>query len=136
VPELAQIEKVVFLQSADLFAFCKAEQILHLASIARERVYAEGEAIFEPGQPAGELHCVVRGLVRLNNDAGKSQVGPLQAFGVRDVLTGRLRTGTAMAGAETLVLSIDTDDFFDLLANDVEIVKAIFRQCLGNGATG
>jgi len=135
VPELAQIEKVVFLQSADLFAFCKAEQILHLASIAKERVYAEGETIFVPNQPATELHCVVRGQVQLNGAGGESQAGPLQTFGVTDLLTGRLRNGTAMAGAETLVLSIDTDDFFDLLAHDVEIVKAIFRQCLGDGAT-
>jgi CRP-like cAMP-binding protein len=136
VPELAQIEKVVFLQSADLFAYCKAEQILHLASIARERIYSEGETIFVPNQPAGELHCVVRGQVRLNDARGETSAGPLQAFGVRDVLTGRLRTGTAVAGAGTLLLSIDTDDFFDLLAHDVEIVKAIFRQCLGDGVTG
>jgi len=139
VSELAQIEKVMFLQSADLFAYCKAEQVLRLANIAYERRYTRGETIFLADQPPERLHCLVQGSVQIDGPEGASQVGPLQAFGIRDVLTGRLRQEKAIATDDALVLTIEVEDLFDLLACNIEIVKAIFRQCLdpnGAGPTG
>ncbi len=47
-----------------------------------------------------------------------------------EILSGRLRTGSATAAAETLTLAIEADDFFDLLANNIEIVKALFRHLI------
>ncbi|MDH3628208.1 MAG: cyclic nucleotide-binding domain-containing protein [Acidobacteriota bacterium] len=130
MPELTQIEKVVFLQSAHLFAFCKAEQVLRIASIATERSVESGVTIIEANQPAECLHCIVRGTVELRGPSGVSEALPLQTLDIRDVLTGRLRTVGAVAQTDTLLLSIDVEDFFDLLANDIEIVKALFRQFL------
>ena len=49
---------------------------------------------------------------------------------------GRLRTGKALAEMDTLVLEIDAEDFFDLLANNIEIVKALFRQLLRDDDSG
>ena len=127
--ELAGIETLVFLQSVDLFRHCRAEEVVRLAAIAGERHFAAGERIYERGDAADALYCVVRGAVGLEGaDGERRRVGPLVAFGVVEVLLGRMRSTSAVAEADTLALAIEADDFFDLLANNIEIVKALFRQ--------
>jgi CRP/FNR family transcriptional regulator len=134
VAELARIETVVFLQSADLFSYCKAEEILRIAMIARERRCAAGESLYRLNDPADALYCVVRGEVQLEDAAGQvRRVGPLATFGVTELLSDRLRASAASASVESLILTIDADDFFDLLSSNIEIVKALFRQLLRRG---
>lgn len=129
--DLAGIERVVLLQTVDLFRFCRAEEILRISALAQERHLAAGEVIYEAGQPAQALFCIVRGGVRLETaDGSRTALGPLHSFGVQEILSGRLRTATATAEEDTLVLAIDAEDLFDLLANNIEIVKALFRQLL------
>ena len=130
--ELTRIQAVVALQSCDLFAYCKAEEILRIAGIARERSVSTGESIYRKNDPAEGLYAIVHGRVRLEGgDGGPQEVGPLQAFGVRDILCGRLREQSATAIDDTLVFVLETEDFFDLLSNNIDIVKALFRHLLG-----
>ena len=79
------------------------------------------------GLEAGEAGMTLLGVT----GSGKTfTVGPLGAFGHLDILRGRLRTTTAVAEADSLVLAFGAEDFFDLLSNNVDIVKAIFRYIL------
>lgn len=129
--DLSGIERVVLLQTMDLFRFCKAEEVLRISALGHEQSYSAGETLYEKNQPADALFCVVRGSVRVESAGAETrEVGPLQTLGVVEILSGRLRTATATAASDTLVLAIDADDFFDLLANNIEIVKALFRQLL------
>ena len=129
--ELAGIEIVLFLRSLDLFHHCSAEQILRLASISHERRYPEGTTIFEPGDAAEVLYCVVQGGVRLEGEErGVEEFGPLSTFGVSEILCGRMRSRKAWASSDSLLLAMDAEDFFDLLANNIEIAKALFRRFL------
>jgi len=131
MPQLARIESVVFLQSVDFFAFCSAEEILRLASIARERQIAADEQLYKAHEPANRLYCVVKGKVHVTDASGNQHTaGPLQTLALLDILSGRLHTGSAIAATDTLVLEIEADDFFDLLSNNVEIVKSIFRHLI------
>ena len=57
--------------------------------------------------------------------------GRHQSFGVVDILSGRRRQLDARAATDLVALRIDAEDFFDLLAHNVEIVKALFREVLG-----
>ena len=129
--ELARIETVVFLQSVDIFSYCKAEEVLRIAAIAQERMVPAGEKIYSANEPAESLFCVVRGMVKIEggNDGAKT-VGPLATFGGIDILRSRLRTATATAETDTLLLAIESDDLFDLLSNNIEIVKALFRHLI------
>ena len=132
--ELAGIETVMLLQSADLFAHCRAEETLRIAAIAGERRFQAGETIYEPNIRADALFCVVRGEVTVtHHDGATRSVGPLTTFGVEEILSGRLRAGRAVAAVDSLVLTIDAEDFFDLLANNVEIVRALFRHLMDVG---
>ncbi len=123
---LTRIETVVFLHGVDFFSSCTAEQILRISAIARQDRLAAGERIYAPGEPAERLYCLVSGEVQVGN----RPIGPRQTFGVIEILSGRLRAEEAVAQQDSLVLAIDAEDFFDLLANNIEIVKALFRQLL------
>lgn len=126
--DLARIERVLFLQDVELLAHCDAEQVLRIAAIAAERRFATGDAIFAISDPSDAIHVVVEGSVQLQNPTEKhATVGTGDAFGVIDILSGRARTTNAVAELDTLTLSIDADDFFDLLSNNIEIVRSLVR---------
>jgi len=131
VSELARIETVVFLQSVDVFSYCKAEEVLRIAAIAQERMVPAGEKIYSANEPAEAMFCVVRGSVKVEPANGETKmVGPLATFGGVDILRSRLRTATATAESDALLLAIESDDLFDLLSNNIEIVKALFRHLI------
>ncbi len=129
--ELASIEKVVFLESVVLFSYCTADELVRIEAIARERRFDRGEVIYRAGEPADALYCVVSGGISVEEpDRPPLAVGPTAPLGVAEILSGRLRRGTATAAQESLLLAIDAEDFFDLLSNNIEIVKSLFRIVL------
>ncbi len=81
--------------------------------------------------PSDVFYCIVRGTVRLEGGDGEAEIfPPLSTFGGIDILRGRLRTSTAVAQTDCLLLAIEADDFFDLLSNNIDIVKALFRHVI------
>lgn len=129
--ELAYIESVVLLQSVPLFANCRAEEVLRIATISQEQRFTAGEEIYAAGAPADRLYCLVQGAVRLEGaDDDSRRVGPPATFGVLDILSGRLHAARAVAEAETLTIAISAEDLFDLLGHNIEIVKALFRHLI------
>jgi AAA family ATP:ADP antiporter len=127
--KMALIEKVVLLQGVDLFAACNAEQVLQLASIAREIWFKTGGLIYQRNEPPDALYCIVEGKVDLAGDEGEPiRRGTGETFGVIDILRAQLRSRNATAATATHALVIEADDFFDLLATNVDIVRAMFTQ--------
>jgi CRP-like cAMP-binding protein len=105
-----------------------------MAAIASEHAYEKGEVIFRRDEPADSLYCVVEGKVRLGDDDESGVViGPSGRFGVLDILSGHMRSGDAVSAADTRVLMIEAEDFFDLLSNNIEIVRALFRTVIALG---
>ena len=131
--ELPRIETVLFLQSVDFFSACTAEQILRISAIVHQRRLATGEKVYGPGEAAGELYCVVEGAVGSGNGDSSRRAGPGDTFGVVEILSGRLRSHTAVDEQDSLVLEITAEDFFDLLSHNIEIVKALFRRIIEHG---
>lgn len=133
--ELTRIETVVFLQKVDLFSACTAEQILRISAIVKQESFDSGDSIYRASDPSERMYGIVDGTVVLKGP-GHPEVtlASPETFGVKEILSGRLREQHAVAGETLRVLSIDADDLFDLLANNIEIVKALFRRLLDSGA--
>ncbi len=134
---MAQIEMMVFLQGVDLFAHCNAEEVLRLAAIATEEHFEKNQVIYRRDDPADKLFCVVEGRVRLEADGERRTViGANGRFGVFDILSGRPRMSDALATTDSRLLAIEAEDFFDLLSNNIEIVRALFASVvsLSDGA--
>jgi CRP-like cAMP-binding protein len=131
MPELARIETVIVLQSIDFFSSCTAEEVLRISAIAHERQVEAGDELFRDREASDTLYCIVRGAIEVRHRDGRTEViGPLQTAGLLDLLSGRLHSATAVARIPTLVLAIQGDDFFDLLSNNVEVVKSLFRHLI------
>ena len=121
---------VVYLQAGELFTYCTAEQMVRIASIARQRNFVAGEEIYSANDPAESMYCIAEGAVTLAHPDGERHLGPKEIFGVEEILSDRLRGEAARAREDTVALAVDAEDFFDLLSNNIEIVKALFRQLL------
>ncbi len=133
---LTRIQMVVHLQAVDLFTYCSAEQMVRIAGIARQRSFAAGERIYQVNDPADAMYCVIEGAVRLKDPGGaERRCEARDTFGVGEILSDRLRGEEAWAEQPTAALVIEAEDFFDLLSNNVEIVKALFRQMLRHPKT-
>lgn len=132
---LTRIQMAVCLQGVDLFTYCSAEQMMRIACIAQQCSFAPREVIYRAQDPAESMYCVAQGAVCLSTDDHSSEVGPAGTFGVAEILSDRLRQTKATAQEETLTLAIDTEDFFELLSNNIEIVKALFHQLLRPNTT-
>jgi CRP-like cAMP-binding protein len=129
---MTQIETILFLRDIDLFQFCNSEELLSIAGIAKQSSFPAGTVIYDYNEPATALYCLVSGQVSLDRmHLSNEDISLPCAFGFRDILSGRLRDSKAVAGADCVVLAIETEDFFDLLANNIEIVKALFRKLSG-----
>jgi CRP-like cAMP-binding protein len=112
-----------------LFNACHAEQVLQLASIASEISFEPGGIVYQRHEPPDALYCIVDGKVDLSiADGDPLRRGAGETFGVIDILRGQLRSRDATAATETRALVIEADDFFDLLATNIDIVRALFRQ--------
>ena len=127
---LTRIEIVVHLQTVGLFTYCTAEQVVRMASIARSRLYSKGERIYSIDDPAENLFCLVRGQVELRGKDGSRRVESPETFGAREILSDSPRSEHATALEDTEVLVLEGDDFFDLLSDNIGIVKALFRKLL------
>jgi len=136
LPELTRIQAVVFLQSCDLFSYCRADEILRIAGIAEERRLRAGEKVYVENGPADVLYCVVQGEVSLRGSQGTRFAGPLHTFGVRDILCGRLRGEDAEARVDSLVLAIEAEDLFDLLSNRPGLLQELFNALFQTGRAG
>jgi CRP-like cAMP-binding protein len=134
VATMAHIEIIVLFQKVDIFGFCNADQLVQLAGIAHECAFREGEVVYRRGEPADSLYCVVDGRVEVRGAREERRVvAPAERFGVIDILSGRSRTAEAVAMTSTRAVKIDAEDFFDLLSNNIEIVKALFRKLVAHG---
>ena len=129
--QLTRIQMVVHLQAVELFTYCTAEQMVRIASIARQKNFRAGEEIYAANDPAESMYCIAGGAVSLvQADGSERRLGPKEIFGVEEILSDRLRGETAHAHDDAVTLAVDAEDFFELLSNNIEIVKALFRQLL------
>lgn len=133
---LSTIEKVIFLRGVEPFSSCRAEEAMRLAAIAAERHFGGGETIYTADDESDACLCVVQGRIALARPGGETRVVEAPAtIGLVAILSGRRRGETASVvsaeGARMLV--IEAEDLFDLLSNNIEIVKSLFRALLGGG---
>jgi CRP-like cAMP-binding protein len=99
------------------------------ASSRRLRLSQNCTVIQKEGATPDAFYVVVRGRITLKSEnLNRSEESvEHQEFGILSVLDGEPLLFSAVCSEDSLVLRIDSDDFFDHLTDDEEIVKAIVR---------
>jgi CRP-like cAMP-binding protein len=125
------IDKVLCLQTVDVFKHATTEMLAYVGSIANDIAAPIGTVIFSEDDISDAMYVVVTGRVRLDK-AGKEilTVGPGQSFGTWALLDKQPRLLTATAVDDVHLLKIRSEDFYDLLADHNEITPVIFRAVI------
>jgi len=125
---LTLVERVLFLRGADLLREVGPRHLLRLAEVAREMELATGDPIYREQDPADAMYMLVRGRVRLS--AGErvlSEVGAGEAFGTWALVDDSERGQRADCIEDALVLVVMRDDFYDVAAGDLELLREVVR---------
>ena len=125
---LTIIEKVISLQSVDVFSEVSTQQLPHLAAIAREVAFPKGETIYQEQDRADAMYLVLEGRVRVHRDGNEVVVaGPKQVFGTWALFDDQPHVAAATTLEDTQLLRIDREDFIDLLSDQVLVTEGVIK---------
>ena len=125
---LTIVEKVILLQSVDVFGEVSTEQLAHLAAIAEEYEEPKDTRVYSESDPSDAMYIVLTGKVRLHRgDTEVTVAGAETAFGTWALFDDELRVVSATTLERSRLLRIDKEDFIDLLADNVEITQGVLK---------
>jgi CRP-like cAMP-binding protein len=125
---ISTVEKVLFLRGAELFAALPGEDLARIALLAEEERRGAGEEVFREGDVADALYLVASGRVKvLRAGAVVADLGERDVFGEMAVLDPAPRSATVRAATDVVLLRIRREDFQDLLAEELEVARAVIR---------
>ncbi|HSC86642.1 MAG TPA: cyclic nucleotide-binding domain-containing protein [Polyangiaceae bacterium] len=102
-----------------------------LALRIHERFFERGQTLYRFGDAADRLYFIVRGEVTLSHAGVKSRdFGPRGVLGMMDALQMRPHAFDAVALADTLVLELDIDDWFEFLEDHFDFLRSIIRRLI------
>ena len=112
-------DKVAILKRVPVFAACSEEQLHFIADRTRLMEYKKGEYIFREGDKAEAFYIVSSGRLRIfsQTDGQEKTLATLHNsdfFGEMALLVGEVRSATAQALNDTLVLQLTADNAADM----------------------
>ena len=125
---LSIIERVIILQSVDVFSEVPTEQLAHVAAIATEMSVSKDDVLFRMHDVSDAMYVVLEGEVRLSRGAQVVTVARQDdAFGTWSLFDDDPRVVDATAVQDARLLKLARDDFMDLLADNVEITRGVLK---------
>jgi hypothetical protein len=128
LPVLSTVEKLLVLRATPMFAKLRGDNLAPLAHVAEVESYSAGETVFDEGEPGDALFVVVRGMVSITKgERVLARVGPNETFGEMSVLDEQPRSACARAVVDSELLRIGSEEFAELLHEQVEIAEGVIR---------
>jgi CRP-like cAMP-binding protein len=125
---LSPIEKVLALQRIPLFSRVSADEMRHLANIAKTVNMKAGEALF-PESAAPALWMILSGEVSLESSTGEPAVvaGSGDVIGSIVTMAGRSLGRSADVLRSGVALRIDHDDLIETLGERPDLLRQMFE---------
>ena len=127
-PMYSTLEKTIFMKGVDLFRDISGEEVSHVAQIAEEREFGKKQIIFEEGDVGDSMFIIVDGAVRIHK--GDKEIAVLSKgkfIGEMALLDQEPRSASITTTEETMLLEINGEDFYDLMASRMEIMQGIVK---------
>jgi CRP-like cAMP-binding protein len=123
------IERVLLLQGVDLFSNVTTQQLSFIAAIAEEIAVETGTVLYRENDAPDGLYVVISGavVVSRNGDA-IDRIGPNASFGVWALFDDQPRLTSAEVPETSRLLFVPREEFYEVLADHVDIVQSIFKQ--------
>lgn len=125
---LLTIEKVIILKTVSIFSETPDDLLAEIALILEEIELEAGTQFITKGDIGTCLYIIVNGRVRVH-DQHKTIVhlGEREVVGELALLDSEPRHASVTTEDKTLLLKLDQEPFFELIANNPEVVRGIMR---------
>ena len=116
------------LRDLPMFALVGVDELLRIARTGRQARYDAGETLFRVGVVPDTVHVLLDGkLAAAGRRTGTSQIAPPATLGFEEVLEGRPLAATIRTVETTVTLSLTSDEFRTMLADNGDLVQGFFR---------
>ena len=127
-PMYSILEKTIILKSVDLFHNIPGDVLTRIAQIAEELRCEQNHAIFKEGDHGDSMFVIISGKVDvIQNDHSITQLERGTCIGEMALLDQEPRSADAITLEESVLLKIDQEGFFQLMASNPEIMKQIVK---------
>ena len=128
---LTPVDKVLCLQSVDVFRHATTEMLAFIGSIAKDVEVPADCTIFEEEDVSDAMYVIVHGYVRLEKNGEEVMVATAgQSFGTWALFDNQPRLMKATSVGVVHLLKIRSEDFYDLLSDHEEITPVMFRAII------
>jgi ATP:ADP antiporter, AAA family len=125
---LLTIQKVICLKGASIFAEVPDEALAEVAVLLERVELAPNESLFVKGEPGAALYLIVAGMVRIHDgEHTLTTLGEREVVGEMALLDAELRSASATAVSETVLLRLGQAEFLDLLEEHGGMAPGILR---------
>ena len=123
------LEKTILLKSVNLFQNIPGNILSKIAQIASEIHLEEKDIIFKEGDSGSSLFVIISGKVDIiKNNQIIANLEQGNCIGEMSLLDQEPRSADAVASGESILLKIDQNGFFELMASNSEIIKQIMKM--------
>ncbi len=127
-PMYSILEKTIILKSVDLFHKIPGDVLTRIAQIAEEIRCEQKHVIFKEGDQGDSMFVIISGKVDvIQNDHSITQLERGTCIGEMALLDQEPRSADAITLEESVLLKIDQEGFFQLMASNPEIMKQIVK---------
>lgn len=122
------IEKVLLLKNSTIFQNCKETDLVEIASICHEMHVEKQVSLFKKGDQGNCVYFIYQGKVSIHD--GQHQLAELsenEIFGELSLLDAEARSASATTVTDCILLKIDQEDFYDVMATNTDILKGIMK---------
>ena len=129
---MSPVERAIALRRVEAFRRVPMEQLAQLAAVAAEQDCEVGHALFSEGDRASSLYVVLSGKIRLER-GGKpfAETGEGESLGTWSLFRDEPRRASAIVAEDARILVLERDDFYDVLAENVEITRSLVQDLVG-----
>lgn len=122
------IEKVLLLKSLALFSETPETVLVEVAEVLEEEEVLKGTHIFNSGDAGSCMYIIFKGevLIHLNNQS-LAQLKDGEIFGELSLLDTETRSAGAKALADSILLKLDQEAFYEIMESRIEVAKGIIK---------
>ena len=127
----SELEKTAYLKSTGYFRDIPGEEVFYIAQVAEEQHLADGQSLFEDGDPGHSLYAVIEGEILLHKGGREvNRTPPLELLGEMGIINQAPRSLGAVAVGPTILLRISEEDFLHILETRADVMKGVMRQVM------
>jgi len=122
------IEKILLLKNSDIFKNCSEVDLIEIASICEEVHVDKMTTIFKKGDAGNCMYFIYSGSVSVHD--AEHQLAVLnenEIFGELSLLDSDTRSASITALSDCILLKIEQEAFYDVVAVNTDILKGIMR---------